>query len=216
MLIGERQKARYIYYRCHSASCGGTSLSESAIDEEFRHTIERIQFKPRDLSDLRDKVKELRGSQKDGFEGRAQSVRLQLAQCGERIARLTDALIDGSIDKATFDARNAALLANKRGLQDRLGNIAAEPKVADVIEEYVELLSVAYISYMSGIPSEKREAVHLVLSNSSANGKELVTTPISPFKELQELGKTVCGDPYRDGARTRAKEIFDIFKIAAE
>lgn len=213
-LIGECQKGRYIYYRCHSASCGGTSLSEAMIDREIRHAIARIQFTPRDLGDLRDKVRELRGNQEDEFEERGRSVRLQLAQCEERIARLTDALIDGLIDKVTFDTRNAVLLSDKRGLQDRLAGLAAEPKLADVIEEYVELPSVAYVSYMSGIPSEKREAVISVLSNSSANGKELVTTPISPFKELQEFEKTVCGDPYRDGARTRAA-IFEILKNVA-
>ena len=37
-LIGERQKSQYVYYRCHSETCPGTSLREEFIADTCRNT----------------------------------------------------------------------------------------------------------------------------------------------------------------------------------
>ncbi len=43
-LIGERQKGRYIFYRCHTVGCPGACLKESAIDKHIRNQLKPLGF----------------------------------------------------------------------------------------------------------------------------------------------------------------------------
>lgn len=215
-LVGEKQKERYVYYRCHSVTCQGTTLSEIAIDARIRELFSLLQFDPEELRDLRDMMESLRASNRDDRSERERSVRLRMAQHDVRIARLTDAVIDGLIDKSSFDERKAKLLTERRGLLDRLQNIESEPSLADVIAETLELSNVAQLSYESGIPAEKRDAVLSLSSNCSADRKKPVIMLKSPYRELAIWRISQCCDPYRDTVRTRAEKIFSILQAAAE
>ena len=215
-LVGERQKERYIYYRCHAVTCQGTTLSESTMDTHFRELFSLLRFDPEELRDLRDMVESLRNTKQDDRVEREQSVRLNLAQYEERIGRLTDAVIDGIIDKSSFDERKTKLLTEKRGLLDRLQTIGSEPTLADVIAEKLELSNVAQVSYESEIRTEKRDTVLSLSSNCSIEEKNPVITLKSPYQELVNWRISQCCDPHRDTVRTRAEKIFELFKLSAE
>ena len=74
-----------------------------------------------------------------------------------RVARLTDLLIDASIDKNTYTERKADLLARKRGLQDRLEN-DKDSTFWQIVAERFELGLDAYTGYLTGIEAEQRES----------------------------------------------------------
>jgi DNA invertase Pin-like site-specific DNA recombinase len=215
VLIGERQKQRYIYYRCHTAGCGGASLNERRVDDRFVELLLVLRFDEQEIRDLRDFIEEERRSAVDDVAAREQSIKLQIAQCAERLTRLTDALIDGLIDKSTFDERKTGLLSDKRELLDRLERVASSPQVADVLTRYLELANMAQQNYGSDIPSEKREAVLSTTSNLIGDGNNPVITLRSPFRELVEYRKFGRCDLHRDEGRTHARKIFDIFVDAA-
>jgi site-specific DNA recombinase len=59
-LVGERQKGRYVYYRCHRPECGATCIAETAIDAELRRQLESLRFDSRELRDLRDMIENIR------------------------------------------------------------------------------------------------------------------------------------------------------------
>ncbi|HEV2560736.1 MAG TPA: recombinase family protein [Rhizomicrobium sp.] len=215
-LIGERQKGRYVYYRCHGSACAGTIVNEARIDERLHGMFSLLRFTDGDLRDLRDMVEKLRGAIKDEKVEREQSLRLQLSQLDERISRLTDALIDGLIDKPTFDTRKITLLHDRRGILDRLERIESEPSVADVIVEYLELSNVAQIQYESVFLPERRETICATTSNFLVAGKTPEITLKSPFQELYDMRISACCDLYRDDSRTLAQKVFEIFKTTAE
>ncbi len=214
-LIGERHKERYVYYRCQAPSCHGICINESVVEERFRAQFARLPFTPVELGDLRDMITRLRGTAALEHKKREQSLLLLLAQCEERLSRLTDALIDGLIDKPTFNARKRSLLIEKRGLMDQSLVTDTEQLIADKIDEYLELSNTAEISYATPIVPEKRDVVNSTASNCTVYGKNPVVTLKSPFRELIELRNSVGSDPQRDDARTFVQHAFEIMRDAA-
>ena len=215
-LIGESQKGRFIYYRCHSANCKGVSIPESAISDQLSATLFLLQLSKEDLKDLRDLIGSLRGNQRNERAEHERSIRLQLSQVDERMTRLTDLLIDMTIDKDIYEERKAKLLKQKRGLSDQLENLASSPFLADIIEEKLERANTAYSLYKIGNHSEKRDLVISISSNCIVDGKNLAFTLYSPYQDVLKCQNSSYGDPYRDEPRTRVEQLYCIFKDAAE
>lgn len=213
-LVGERAKERYIYYRCHTRDCPGACLPETAIDEKIRDRLLPLQFDEEEFRDIRDLVAERAAAATNERAEREEVIRLLIGKCDERIARLTDALIDGLIDKDTFDLRNVTILAEKRGHKDRLESIASAPSLAERIREKLQLANSAYLSYEIGNPDEKRDLLLSLTSNFEGRGKSPAITLKSPFQEYWNWRDLHRCDPCRDEPRTHARQILAIFEAA--
>ena len=215
-LIGEKQKGRYIYYRCHAPTCAGTCISEAKLDAEIGDALARFRFAPEDFRDLRDMVERLKGDESAERAKREQSLRLKLGNFDARLARLTDALIDCLIDKEGYEERRAALLAEKRYIVEALESLDTAHSTHDVLMRSLELAESASLRYEIANPVEKRELVHATCSNSTVTGKKIAIALRSPFSELANLTSSWNCDPSRDGSRTFIRNVFEIFKANAE
>lgn len=203
-LTGERQKGN-IYYRCHDRGCKGVSVTEDSVDGYVAKELACLSFEGRDLEDLRD----LFGEQitlEEAQHGRGmEKITCDIALNEQRIARLTDALIDGTIDKATHDERRFDLLGRRRALQDRLQNSEDSTFWRDVAQRF-ELGLTAYSSYSFGTDAEKRGAVQLVSSNLLVRAKEPMFPMHFPFEEIRNWSKSAHCEPDGNAVRTSKKK----------
>jgi hypothetical protein len=128
---------------------------------------------------------------------------LSLERSKERLLRLTDAFLDGAIDRAVFDNRKNALLVEQAGLEERLHNFD-EPGLSFVkkMSQYLELARTLFFLYGLAIPEKKRVLVKSFTSNRYVLGKELEITCLPRYKPLAERPKTRNGVPYRVTPRT--------------
>ena len=156
-------------------------------------------------------VENMNRSAADDVAQRSTSLQLQLAGCETRLARLTDALIDGLIEKELFENRKSAVLFRRRELLDQLEHIGSTDSKADRAMQLLELANTAHISYRNGLSSEKRALIAATMSNFFGSGKTPAITLKSPFKEFSEWQNSMSCDPYRDRPRTRTRQILDIF-----
>lgn len=205
-LIGEVQKQKYVYYRCHE--CPGVIVREELLERAF---TEKLQFLSWTSDDERDAVEELvRDMGKSAVKRReelAQSLKMQIARCDERLARLTDALIDGVIDKDLFEPRKQAMLEQKRTLMEQLAEATNSADPAARALEDLELGNTAQSSYRMAISSERREIVKTLTSNFTVEGKTPSVELRSPFREIAEVRKNQFGAPHRGTPRTRAERL---------
>jgi len=214
-LIGERQKRRYVYYRCHNPPCGIVCLSERKITDRFSSLFRRLAHDDVDRVDLRDMLEKLKqGASADKVQ-RSGALKLALAKCDERLSRLTDAYLDGVLDKDMLDSKKASLLSERRQLLDRLEGSASEPGISDLVSAYVELSNTAYLQYQSASPQEIRDIVCRTTSNLSGSGNEPEITLKSPFREMLEITNPERSAPRRDDGRTMAREVFEVCMRAA-
>ncbi|HEY5236977.1 MAG TPA: recombinase family protein [Rhizomicrobium sp.] len=215
-LIGERQKGRYIFYRCHTVGCPGACLTEGTIDQYVRDLLKPLGFDADEFKDLRDLVEEGASGRKNERVEHEATIRILIGKCNERIGRLTDALIDGAIDKETFDLRNASILTEKRGYMDQSDSAASTQSLADLIREKIELANMAYLNYENGNHVERRDLLLSLTSNFQGSGKTPAITLKSPFQEYLNWRVSHHCDPCKDETRTHAREILAIFGEAPD
>ena len=204
-LTGERQKG-HVYYRCHDGGCPGVSLRETDTDAYVAEELSHLWFEGRDLVDLRDLLSERIAKEQVQQGGRGNEIERDIGLIDQRIARLTDLLIDLSIDKVTYNERKTHLLTRKRGLQDRLKNVEDSTFWKIVAEKFERGLD-AQLGYLSGIEAEKRHAVQMVSSNLILREKKLVFSMYFPFNEIRDWSKSTCGGPHRAAVRTLIKRV---------
>ncbi|GAA4815242.1 hypothetical protein GCM10023232_08660 [Sphingosinicella ginsenosidimutans] len=197
-LVGEQQKG-HVYYRCHDYGCRGVSLSEAKADELVRSELAALRVDDGDVGDLRDLLAEKIAEEDAGLAAKAGEIDRDLGLLAQRLDRLTDAVLDGTIDKQTYEERKAALLALRLTLMERQsgGNSTYWRSIA----ERFELGLTALQGYEIGLDDEKRDVLKSVGSNLIVDLKKPVFPMFSPFAEIREWSISAYGAPSRAAAR---------------
>jgi len=191
-LTGERQKG-IVYYRCHDRGCRGVSLREHEIDARLRRTLAALRLSDEDVGDLREMLREEMERENASSGDRLATVKRDLALIEGKLSRLTDAMVEGAIDKSAYDERRAALINQRLDLREQQQAGGNSTFWKSMLERF-ELGFVALQSYEMGNDDEKREAVQTVSSNLLADGKKLVVSMSQPFDTLLEWTNSgVCG-----------------------
>jgi DNA invertase Pin-like site-specific DNA recombinase len=170
-LTGERQKG-HVYYRCHA--CHGTSLPERAINNAVEGML-ALAFDEGEMRDIGDIIRDLMKDDLEAEARRRSSADQALANIAERLSRLTDALVDGLLDKEAFNERKAGLLAERARAQERSIDSATDLFWHRVLKRF-ELWKTAQDGYAVATDAEKRALLLSLGSNFTARGKELLFT----------------------------------------
>jgi DNA invertase Pin-like site-specific DNA recombinase len=201
-LVGERQKGHH-YYRCHSKDCSATCIREELIDTEIQRQLVPLCFDDDERAYFRVKLAQLKTNWASRQEDFGKALNLQINQLKDRLNRLTDAFLDGAIDRIVFEQRKTALLMDLKGLEENMANLRdrtqAEP---DHLSEFLELAGNAWLSYTMGIVEEKRDLLKIATSNRELDGKNVVIEPSVPFYEVANRFILFNGGPKRDIPRT--------------
>lgn len=208
-LTGEIQKGRFVYYRCHGRRCQGVAVPEPEIDKAVAEKVAHITCSPEDMGDLRDLMEGERIKGTTNAANDETSLNVLIGKCNERLAHLTDALLDGVISKETFDERNARLLGERRDLQDRLAALGGEAVWLKQYKEF-ELQNTKLLRYEMLNDDEKRDLVSALCSNFVLEGKNAAITLRFPYKQIAATRPFHSGGPRSGDVRTRARAIFDI------
>ena len=148
-------------------------------------------------------IAKLRADWNKKEESLAQSLHLRLGQLNERLGRLTDAYIDRVIEKDIFEERKAALLMNRREVEERMSELDQQGRTTpDLVAQFLELAGIAYTLYKSSLPEEKRDLLKTITSNRQVEGKRTEFMLALPFAELANRSENTNGGPYRDVPRT--------------
>ncbi len=201
-LTGERQKGR-VYYRCHERTCRGVSLSESVIEAAILDELSFLTFDGDERADLRTLFDEQIAQEKANQGDISRKLERDIGAVDTRLARLTDALIDGLIEKPDYDERKADLISHRRALRDRQDSGADWTFWANVAQKF-ELGLTAYSGYISANDERKREAVEIFGSNLLVDGKTPYFPMRFPFNEMKIWSQLHDGDGRRGAVRTRA------------
>jgi len=195
--IGERQKG-HVYYRCHA--CRGSCVREETIDAAIRHSLGRIAPAPAGLDALIDVCNQLMADTRQlaANHRRTQAARLEYAR--GKLARLTDAMVDGLIERQAFEQRRVALAVEIDEIERQDGADPAAP-VRKVIE-YLERAKTAQTQYEIGTPSEKRDILKSVTSNLILDRKNVQIRLPKSFLCIAAYTRSRKCDPNSGTART--------------
>jgi hypothetical protein len=128
---------------------------------------------------------------------------LQLEALRARKSRLTDLLLDRSVEQATFDEKQKSLVWEESQLKQKVARLDAGCDDAlKKMENTVGLAKEASLLYKQASLERKRELLRILLSDLTASRENISAELINPFSVIAERSKTSCGGPYRRTCRT--------------
>lgn len=207
-LIAERQKG-HIYYRCHNrpfkepAICPPTCIREDQIDGAVLNCLSDVDLADDELELAETTIASLKREFERTRAHLLNGTRLQLDNAQNRLAKLTDLLIDGTIAKSVFENRQQALLLEQARIREKLGEM--EKGSCGALEQLantVELAKSPSMLYKSASPEKRRELLQTLLSNLVVSGKTVEMTLALPFRLIAERPKISKGGPNRGTCRT--------------
>jgi len=215
-LIGELQKGN-VYYRCHTKKCAGTSIREERVGELVIRALSALAFSEEEKTLVMARIRELKAAWIESREQELHGLKLKIEQVAERLNRVTDAYLEGALDRNMFDERKAVLISERRALSDRQADYETRrTSVPDELQKFIELAGSANSLYQAASAAKKRRLLRIVMSNCTIRQKSIWFTWRLPFGEVAERGNETGGAPDREIGRTCALLIDELFAFFAE
>jgi site-specific DNA recombinase len=221
-LIGERQKG-HTYYRCHNRPfksppvCPITSIKEEHLENAVQSAFATLTLSKAELDYLREWIAEQRLHAGAEREAEKRAATLQIEAVRTRMNRLTDLLLDGTVEKPAFDQKQKELVWEEAKMKQRLTALeVGNGDPFNEIERIVELAKDAGLLYKQANVARKRELLRILLSNLSASATNVDVELAIPFRIIGNRGKTSYGGPYRGTCRTLGKLSDQLHKYAVK
>jgi site-specific DNA recombinase len=201
-LIGELQKGR-VYYRCHTKNCHMKGIREDAVTTVVERSLRELQFTEAEKDYLAKRIQVLKANWFEEKEKQVGNLNLKLQQVSERLNRLTDAFLDGTVDKEAYEERKTTLLFERRAIEDRLKDLkTGKTSIPQEVQNFIELAGDAYSLYQTPITEKKRRLLKTVTSNCSVDEENLAFAYAIPFREVAQREKSIDGRPSKVVHRT--------------
>ena len=186
-LTASRQKG-HVYYRCHTKSCDVTCIREESIEAAVLDAFRKVRFPNELRAALHAALKQKSEHTAVTQENARKSIRASLETVDGRLARLTDAYVDGTLERDLFLDRKAELLAERARLRHQLAEAEADPKRhLRHVEEKLQLAENAEIQFKLRSTAERRRLLENLTCNRTAAGKNVDVPLLPPFDRLAEL-----------------------------
>ncbi|WP_198319896.1 recombinase family protein [Antarctobacter heliothermus] len=199
VLTPERQKGR-VYYRCHTAGCVGKTVREEQLEIAIVAQLSQLQFSDEDIATLRRQYETWNVPVK--LQAERKHLELQLADVKDRQARLTDYLLDGTLDRDAYTEKKQALQIEIARLEEEYRNLDNKKLSTVDVEKFFELMKSLAGLYISAKPPIKRGIVENCFSNRVWTGENVELEPSDRLIRARTDVLAPCGGGTRDTFRT--------------
>jgi len=152
-MTGERQR-KHIYYRCHTSGCPNLCIREDRLNEQIERGLKRIQITANDTVELRKRLHSwLHAATPDELTS---SVKLRIADATARLDRLTDLLVDGTIDKASYELRKKNTEFELAQLKEQERQMSDQKRSEADLESLLKMSQDLQGMFSSGSRKERR------------------------------------------------------------
>lgn len=203
ILIPELQKNRYIYYRCHTQKCATKCVREELITSQLVAQLSSLDVTVSELARLR-ALYDLRNKKNKADQGGKLSLlKLELGKLDDRMLRLTDLLLEGSIDKEIHSLKRSSIQDEKLRISEKIAALLdGEDETSTNLEQSLELISVFADKRFLEAGSEIVAIAKKVCSNFLVIQKQLVPIWAFPLSNVIKDESVLCGAPYHPASRT--------------
>lgn len=178
-------KRRHTYYRCHSPTCPTTIIREETIEKELLSVIQSLTLTSQELATLDLEVEHKRAGIQDGLSAEREVLNLHLKVVTDRQNRLTDAYVDGALNREDFEQRKTALQMERFDIEERIRTVeSGESLVMADIDHWVRLIKEASLFTQTLRLDELRDWLEEAMSHREASRKDVVFTLRKPLAEV--------------------------------
>ena len=146
-----------------------------------------------------DKLEVLRKDWRTIDEKERIALQLKLGQNHDKMIRLTDAFLDGSVDRDIYENRKLALLQDTKSVEDKLSHLGTEEdSLPERAKHFLELAKSAWLTFKVGKTDKKRLWLNRFTSNCAATKKNVDVAMVSPFYEVAKRFENLHSAPSRN------------------
>ncbi len=200
-LIASRHKGR-VYYRCQTRTCPTTSVREDVLEATILQTLTRCDFSAEEWAHVRAEADRLTGTWSHEEAAQKTALGLALSRIDARLDRLTDAYLEGALDRTALEHRRSTLLMERVQTEERLRMSAANAGFRQSLECFLELVGELSIQYKVLPDDGGRLLLEDVTSNRTVYGKRPVLTLARPFADVATRFELSSSSPERRIPRT--------------
>ena len=180
--------AEYVYYRCvkKKGDCSQKYIPQAGLESQLRETVSRFS--------LREswKVKMLKMANNDGkkdrkyAEGELQKLSISFDDLEKKLDKLLESYLEEIIDTESYRKKKDDLLQQKKGLQEKIGEIKAKGSSwLEPLKEFIkEAADAAKIARAKNNGKDIAIFAKKVGSNYFLNNRRLEFLPVAPFNLL--------------------------------
>jgi DNA invertase Pin-like site-specific DNA recombinase len=195
MLTGERQKA-HIYYRCHTAACPNLSIREDRLTDQLQESLQTLQIAPEDKEYLCDRFYTwLHNTEPSALN---KSVLLRIADASSRLDRLTDLLIDGTINKPDYERRKQNTEFELAQLREEERQFVDRQKTTKDLNALIEMACDISSMFASLTPPERRELLKNCADQIIVKRGQVRVSAAAWLKEIKAMIEDDAYEPSSD------------------
>lgn len=183
-LIGEIQRS-HVYYRCHTKNCPTSPIKQEQVEVSLQQFLTDISLSKAQLESL--SLKLHKTVQLDGgmIERELKGLRFKIVALDEKVDKLTDAVVDGIIEKDIFFRKKQRLIEQQIGIREKIEAIQEEKEgKKNLVDKFLEQLEILILKGKQQKTDEIVDLVKFSTSNILYNGEKLILQSLSPFTEV--------------------------------
>ena len=156
-MVPERQKVVHVYYRCTLQSCPMKTIREDRLEDAILKRLAAVQLNKETVAEQKKRWKSGRVQEDIVRKRRSIAARIEVEET--RLARAADLLIEGALDRQTYnDKKRDAEFALGR-LREDLDNLP-DPKAMNTARDaYIRKMSWLSALYEAATLFERRQLI---------------------------------------------------------
>ena len=208
VITAEIKKGKYVYYSCTNAKKDLCDKKVYIKEETLLTPVYEIlqAFENIPQSTIDEIIEGVRKSaqSKDVYHTHSiKALRDEYNAIQNKLQRLTDLLIDGSVPKDVYDLKLQEFKNRQHDINLQIQNhTGADENYYVTVSAVLNLAKNALSLFESSDAFQKRAILNLILQNSTVNGKKVTFTMRSPFNTILQLTNQPMGLP-RQGSNLR-------------
>jgi len=169
-------------------------IREETVASVVEQNLRELQFTDAEKDYLAKRIQALKAHWFEEKEKQLGNLDVTVQQVSERLSRLTDAFLDGTVEKEMYEERKTSLLFERRAIEERLKDLkTGKTSIPDEVQKLLELAGDAYSLYKTPITGKKRRLLKTVTSNCSVDEENLDFAFAIPFREVAQRDKSIDG-----------------------
>lgn len=195
----EIKKGKYVYYSCTNARKAMCNKKVYVSEKELLMPVYEVLNALKSISQEKidtivEYLKQSCDSKDIYHRNSLESLRQEYDGLQEKIQRLTDLLLDGTVTKEIYDMKLRALKNRQRDIDWQLKNhTEADENYYITASTVLNLAKNALDIFESSEVPEKRKLLNFMLQNCTCNGKKLTFTMKTPFEQLYAVSNHPIG-----------------------
>lgn len=187
------KQAEWTYLRCWNP--GNPSkimwVREEVILEQVGAVLQRLVIPSHIMDDLREYLRNTDQSERAFLRRQIAEWQREYTLCQNRLDRLVDLLLDGTIDRADFEAQKLRLRQQQIRLENNIENArVGDDAFKETMLNLLEIATRAHDHFQCSSTEQKRKLVNFVFANLQLKGTTLCYTLKKPFDQMLNL--TTC------------------------